>query len=311
MTLIVKDVSKRAADRWLLRDVSFEVVPGEVFGICSDDVEALDMLLRLIKDEAASDGGTISASSKDVYLKNEISKGFMSRVFSSAGDGKERQDLKTVEMATDSGRKILLFDRTFCGSDPATRTLCFRRLREDAAERGLCVVYAASDFADVFDVCDRVALIENSYLIQTGTPQELYDLPETSAAARMTGRNNLFEARRLTSSRSEDPQYLTIDGEHRLTVQKIERSALAPLNQNMLLGIRPEQISISFGASFPEDNLIKASIAGIRPRGATTLVDLNAGGLRLCAMVLRLVGLNVGDECMLGLPPDRIKVFKN
>jgi hypothetical protein len=31
----------------------------------------------------------------------------------------------------------------------------------------------------------------------------------------------------------------------------------------------------------------------------------------LKAMVLRLVGLNVGDECMVGLPPDRILVLKD
>lgn len=35
---------------------------------------------------------------------------------------------------------------------------------------------------------------------------------------------------------------------------------MGALNQNVLLGIRPEHISISFGASSPEDNLIKATI---------------------------------------------------
>jgi hypothetical protein len=29
------------------------------------------------------------------------------------------------------------------------------------------------------------------------------------------------------------------------------------------------------------------------------------------ALVLRLVGLKVGDECMVGLPPDRISVLKD
>jgi hypothetical protein len=77
------------------------------------------------------------------------------------------------------------------------------------------------------------------------------------------------------------------------------------------LAIRPENISISFGASFPEDNLLKASVVKISPQGATTLLTVDSNGLTLDILVLRLVGLNVGDECMIGLPPDRIMVLLN
>jgi ABC-type Fe3+/spermidine/putrescine transport system ATPase subunit len=82
------------------------------------------------------------------------------------------------------------------------------------------------------------------------------------------------------------------------------------LNQNINLMIRPEQISISFGASFPEDNLLKATVSAVTPMGATTRVELDCDGLRLEALVLRLVGLNIGEECMVGLPPDRIIVLR-
>jgi hypothetical protein len=75
--------------------------------------------------------------------------------------------------------------------------------------------------------------------------------------------------------------------------------------------IRPENITIAFGASFPEDNLLKATVTRALPRGATTIVQLDSNGLALEAMVLRLVGLDVGDECMIGLPPERIRVLAN
>ena len=68
---------------------------------------------------------------------------------------------------------------------------------------------------------------------------------------------------------------------------------------------------MSFGASFPEDNLIKGVVTGIKYLGPLTLVELDASGLKLTAQVLRLVGLGIGQECMLGLPPDRIKVLKD
>ena len=48
-----------------------------------------------------------------------------------------------------------------------------------------------------------------------------------------------------------------------------------------------------------------------RTVGRLKLVVLDANGLRLEALVLRLVGLNIGEECVVGLPPDRIQVYKN
>ena len=40
----------------------------------------------------------------------------------------------------------------------------------------------------------------------------------------------------------------------------MEKSLLGAITNNITLAIRPEHISISFGASFPEDNLLKAEI---------------------------------------------------
>ena len=71
----------------------------------------------------------------------------------------------------------------------------------------------------------------------------------------------------------------------------------------------PEEISISFGASFPEDNLLKATVTEVTFLGPVTRVRLDAEGLELQAIVLRLVGLEIGEECMVGIPPDRIKIL--
>jgi hypothetical protein len=57
--------------------------------------------------------------------------------------------------------------------------------------------------------------------------------------------------------------------------------------------------------------LLKATITDIKFQGSTTLIKLDANGLILEALVLRLVGLNVREECMVGLPPDRISVLKD
>ena len=178
-------------------------------------------------------------------------------------------------------------------------------------DRGRAVVVASSDFADILFLCDRAAILEGTEVKQIASPQDLYENPQCRAVAIATGRCNLFPARRLSSSKAEIPEFHTIDGDHRLFAKTIDRGALGAINQNVTLGIRPEHISISFGASFPEDNLLRATITGVQFLGAYTLIELDAAGLRLQALVLRLVGLSVGDECVLGLPIDKVHIFRD
>ena len=145
----------------------------------------------------------------------------------------------------------------------------------------------------------------------TGTAAEIYETPVSRAVANISGLCNIVDARRLTSTKNETPEFQTLIGGHRLFAEKADVAKLGAINRNVGLAIRPENISISFGTSFPEDNLIKAIVTGIKYLGASTLVDLDSEGLKLTARVFRVVGLGVGDECMLGLPPDRIRILKD
>jgi ABC-type sugar transport system ATPase subunit len=201
-----------------------------------------------------------------------------------------------------------LIDAPICGAEPRVKGEFFEKAHSAAREGDLVVIYASNDFAEMFR-CEGAAVLEAGLLRQTGTPQELYENPATRAVAAFTGRINLLEVRRLNSSKADIHEFQTIAGGHRIFAGKIERAALGPLNLNTYLAIRPEHLSISFGASFPEDNLLKASITGVRFLGPHTLVSLNCDGLPLEAYVRRLVGIGVGDECMVGLPPDRLRVL--
>ncbi|MEP6902457.1 MAG: TOBE domain-containing protein, partial [Actinomycetota bacterium] len=199
----------------------------------------------------------------------------------------------------------------FCYMDRLLRYENYKKLKDTVRQKNLIVMVATNDFEEAMTLCDRIVIIHQGEILQIGNPQDIYLNPDSSTVAYVSGRNNLIEARRLTSNKIEIPEFQTIKGEHRLFTQKTEKSKFGAINQNLILTIRPEHISISFGASFPEDNLLKAKITDIRFQGATTLVVLDAQGLTLEALVLRLVGLNIGEECMVGLPPDRILVFKD
>ncbi len=324
MPLIIKNLSKRYDKNPIIRDVSLEVERGEILGIFGTVGEGKSTLMRAIAGIELQTSGIISFNSLDLtdkpcqergfHFPNLTNKVYWESIFktdkpSQLADG-EGQVL-ALEEALERAEDVLLLDNQFCFMDRQTRELNCEKLRQKVKEKNLAVIFATNSFTEIFDICDRVAILNKGEIIQTGTPREVYENPNSAIVARVTGRNNLIEARRLTSNKANIPEFLTLKGEHRLFTDKINKQNLGAINQNLTLAIRPEHISISFGASFPEDNLLKAQITNIIFKGETTLIKLDANGLTLIALVLRLVGLNIGEECMVGLPPDRILVLKD
>lgn len=324
MSLKVENLSKRYEHNWVLKDVSFEADDGEILGIFGVTGAGKSTLIRILSGTENCSAGTIFHNSNDITLLScddrnfhfpkVTNESFWKNLFktekkSVLPDG-EGQVLALNE-ALENAESVLLLDDSFCYMDRLLRYENYRKLKDKAREKKLSVIIATNDFDEAMVLCDRIVVLDQGEVLQIGTPAEVYLNPANSRAAFVSGRNNLFEARRLTSNKTETPEFQTIAGEHRLFTSRTDKSRFAPLNQNNILTIRPEHISISFGASFPEDNLLKAKIIDVRFQGATTLVVLDAGGLMLEALVLRLVGLNIGEECVVGLPPDRILVFKN
>ncbi|MEP7212128.1 MAG: ABC transporter ATP-binding protein [Acidobacteriota bacterium] len=325
MPLTLHNISKTIDNRAVLRGLSISAEEGEIFGIFGPSSAGKSALINLIAGKLTPDSGTISYKGSDVTTQSCEDRAFHFPAISNESIWRALfRTNRSSELADGEGQVIafknalentsgvLLLDNSFCEMDKLMREAAFREMRRAAASRKLTIIFATNDFEDVMLACDRVGVIVEGQLRQVGVPQEIYESPSDSLVAKVVGRNNFFLARRLTSSKAELPEYQTLVGDHRLFTRKAERGGgLAPLNQNVTLSIRPEHVSISFGASFPEDNIIRATVKRIQFLGPTTLVEFNADGLTLEASVLRVVGLAVGDECMLSLPPDRIQIFKD
>lgn len=324
MTLKIQNLSKSYQQHQVIKDVSLEVEKGEILGLFGAVGEGKSTVIRTIAGLLDQSGGIISFNSEDLsntpcdqrgfYFPNLTNESFWKSLFntpknSQLADG-EGQVL-ALEDALERAENVLLLDNQFCFMDRQTRERNCEKLRKTVKEKNLAVIFATNSYEEILSICDCVAVLHKGEIVQTGTPQEVYQNPNSSVVAQITGRNNLIEARRLTSGKSDMPEFQTIKGEHRVFTDKIDKPASDAANQNVVLAIRPEHISISFGASFPEDNLLKAKITNVVFKGETTLIVLDADGLTLEALVLRLVGLNIGEECMVGLPPDRILVLDN
>ena len=312
MTLHISNLSKRYANNWVLRDVSLSVEKGSVLGILGPTGSGKSTLLKILagREKPTPEEAVIPTHGRTMALC-EINERSGPRWPFSFKKANPLSRIDALDQSLKNATDILLLDDPLIGVDGELRDEYLDRIRKLTSEHALTVVYATTDFETAATVSDRIAVLSGSYIQQAGTAVELYESPVSTTVAKITGRCNIMQARRLTSTKFDIPEFQTLNGVHRLFAEKADIGRLGAINRDVSLAIRPESISMSFGASFPEDNLLKATVTGIRFLGPVTLVELDADGLHLNALVFRLVGLNIGQDCMLGLPPDRIKVLKD
>jgi ABC-type Fe3+/spermidine/putrescine transport system ATPase subunit len=205
--------------------------------------------------------------------------------------------------------ELLLFDEPFSNLDIGLRIGTRQELRTLIKRLGQTAIYVTHDQEEAFTICDRIAVMDQGRILQIGTPRELYEHPADARVAGFLGRNNLVRAIRVSANNAPHPEFKTLTGGHLIQTGTIARAVRVPIDQPVTLVIRPEYISIFDGASFPADNVLRARVIDVTFTGPTTTVRLDAGGVELNALVLRLIGLKPGDDCMVGLPPDRISVL--
>jgi iron(III) transport system ATP-binding protein len=204
---------------------------------------------------------------------------------------------------------LLLFDEPLSNLDVGLREETRRELRALVKRLNLTAVYVTHDQEEAFALCDRIAVMSEGRVLQTGPPRELYDRPVNVAVAKFLGRNNLIRAMRLTSSNDAVTKFKTLDGGHTLAVHATHEQLMhLPVNKPCIMAIRPEAIAVSNNQSTGE-NRLTARIEQIEFSGATTSVGLNANGLKLEALVLRADDFEVEDECVVTLPSDQIRLL--
>ena len=264
--------------------------PGSPAGVVDSEGVSTDSINERVKQALE----LVQLSGFDARRVDELSGGQQQRV--------------AIARAIAIEPSLLLFDEPLSNLDVALREETRRELRALVKRLNLTAVYVTHDQEEAFALCDRIAVISEGRVLQVGGPRELYDHPNNPVVAKFLGNNNLIRAMRLTSSNDPITKFKTLEGGHTLTVSASHEQLMnLPVNKPCLVAIRPEAITLNDKTA--SANQLAARIEHIEFGGATTTLTLDANGLKLEVLVLGAGEFVVGDECMVTLSSDQIRLL--
>jgi spermidine/putrescine ABC transporter ATP-binding subunit len=134
---------------------------------------------------------------------------------------------------------ILLLDEPLSNLDALLRKRMRLELRDIQRRLGITTVFVTHDQDEAFELSDRIVLMNEGHIEQTGTPEEIYDRPQTRFAAEFIGEASLLEGSVLSTKEGE---VLVEVGDLRVPALAVKPGLAA--GERAVLMLRPERIEL-------------------------------------------------------------------
>ena len=149
---------------------------------------------------------------------------------------------------------VLLLDEPLSNLDALLRKQMRSELRAIQRRIGITAIYVTHDQDEAFEMSDRVILLNQGRIEQIGSPEQLYDRPETRFAAEFIGDANLIEGEVVET----DDGIARVRAEGAGTIPANAAGSGFEVGSPVYLVVRPERIRLS--AQAPDGAALAATI---------------------------------------------------
>ena len=91
--------------------------------------------------------------------------------------------------------RLMLFDEPLSNLDAKLRVEMRAEIKQIHANLGLTSIYVTHDQAEALSMSDRIVVLRNGVLMQSGSPQEIHDRPKNVFVADFMGFRNFFRVK--------------------------------------------------------------------------------------------------------------------
>jgi len=191
--------------------------------------------------------------------------------------------------------RIFLMDEPLSNLDAKLRESLRIELEHIQKTQHSTTLYVTHDQVEALTLADRIAVMRQGRVVQTGTPQDIYDRPATLFVAQLVGAPRI----NLLPAVIEDNQ-LRITGS---TVAMPLPSTINHLPSTFTLGIRPEDVQPNGEGAFT------GAIVLIEPLGVETILHIQSGERILLSIVSGMTAARVGDTVRFDIVRQHLHYF--
>ncbi len=176
---------------------------------------------------------------------------------------------------------VFLFDEPLSNLDAKLRVDMRTEIKKLHAKLKTTIVYVTHDQIEALTLSTRIAVMNDGYVQQLGTPKEVYDTPANIFVATFMGSPamNIIPAQVAMQDGAPHAVLTNAAGE---TVQLrfSQENMVDWVGRDILLGLRPEALTDPEGADRKSQNIAALSnpVAVAEPAGSDTFVTMTLGG---------------------------------
>ncbi len=194
--------------------------------------------------------------------------------------------------------KAFLLDEPLGTLDSEFRHLMCGELRDLHDRIGATTVYVTHDQLEAMSMADRIAVMNRGIVEQIGTPQEIYDRPNSMFVADFIGSPSMNFIRFEGKLRRGDRSVRLHDAS--IAVPELREDGISgPL----ALGVRPEHVMLSDAAP------IRGRVFGAEYLGTTQIVTIDIEQGQIKARLPASLPVRLGETVGLAFQSQRLVVF--
>ena len=171
---------------------------------------------------------------------------------------------------------VLLLDEPLGALDLKLRKEMQIELKAIQQKVGITFVYVTHDQEEALTMSDRIAVMSKGKVMQTGTPVEIYERPNSRFVADFIGESNFLNG----TTREVQDGYAVVHIPALNAEVKGLNSGNVQVGQNVIVSIRPEKIRLSEQPAL-QVNCFKGQVTNTTYIGSDTHVYVDVSGQKL------------------------------
>jgi putrescine transport system ATP-binding protein len=137
--------------------------------------------------------------------------------------------------------KLLLLDEPMSALDKQIRQRTQIELVNILDKVGVTCIMVTHDQEEAMTMAGRIAVMSEGQIVQVGTPNEVYEYPNSRFSAEFIGSTNLFDGRVV----EDEPDHIYVEAPELPVRLHVNHGVTGPLGMPVTISVRPERVALT------------------------------------------------------------------